>query len=88
MKLADAVKGRAHNLYIACDTELFDKRIKPWELQVLFLNEKIKNKSKNSALTLIFKQIKNVEKLTLGFYLHAGPRVTRLEEQISMEWDK
>ena len=59
MKLPDAIKWRAHNLYIACGTELFDKRIKPWELQVLFLNEKIKNKSKNSAvtLTLIFKQI-------------------------------
>ena len=32
MKLPDAIKWRAHNLYIACDTELFDKRIKPWEL--------------------------------------------------------
>ena len=57
MKLPDALKWRAHNLYIACDTELFDKRVKLWELKVLFLNEKIKNKSKNSAVTLIFKQI-------------------------------
>ena len=46
------------SLYIARDTELFEKRIKPWELPVLFLSEKIYNKSKerNSALTLIFKQ--------------------------------
>jgi len=40
MKPRDAIKWRVHNLDIACDTELFDKRIKPWELQVLFLNEK------------------------------------------------
>jgi len=46
MKLPDAIKWCAHNLYIACDTELFDKRIKPWKLQVLFLNEKIKIKQK------------------------------------------
>ena len=46
------------SLYIARDTELFEKRIKPWELPVHFLSEKIYNKSKerNSALILIFKQ--------------------------------
>ena len=56
--MPDAIIWRAHNLYIACDTELFDKRIKSWESGikpwVLFLNEKVKNKSKNSAVTLVF----------------------------------
>ena len=49
------------SLSIARDTELFDKRIKPWELQewVLSLSEKINNESKerNSCVeALIFKQ--------------------------------
>ena len=34
------------SLYIACDTELFDKRIKPWALPVLLFSEQINNKCK------------------------------------------
>ena len=49
MKLPDAIKWRAHNLYIAYDTELFDKPIKPWKLQVLFLHEQKKQKQKQET---------------------------------------
>ena len=47
------------SLYIARNTELFDKRSKPLELPVFFLSEKVKKQiqERNSALTLIFKQI-------------------------------
>ena len=56
------------SLYIARDTELFDKRIKPWELPdwVLFLSGKIDNKSKerNSCVDLDFKTVSP----TAGFH--------------------
>ena len=61
MKLRDAIKWPAHNLFCLCTSPaillLFDKRIKPWEFSpVFFLNAKIKNKSNISAVALILKQ--------------------------------
>ena len=79
MKLPDANKWRAHNLslslYIARDTELFDKSIKPWELPVLFLSEKINNKSKerNSCVDLDFQTDHYCwipSRLIISFFLH------------------
>ena len=45
MKLPDAIKWHAHNIICFVFVhrlryKLFDKRIKPWELPLLFLKEK------------------------------------------------
>ena len=59
------------SLYIAHDTELFDKRIKPWVLPVLFLNKKNKTKkTKELCVDLDFQTVSP----TAGFHhdsLHA-----------------
>ena len=48
MKLPDAIKCCGHNLYIACETLRITSALLEW---------KNKKQSRNSAVTLIFKQI-------------------------------